>query len=224
MKKLFTAIRKNELEAVREMIAKKPELVHCTAKQPPKKDDGQSPLQVALKTGNFEIAEFLLDSGADVNFMEDESCCNSWRAPVLHDAIRAAVMTCRWNTNNEYMGFRVFSTEERARQSSDVLERMLRAGADVNALDSHGNSGLWAFCLQAAQILPAYNFVEQRESEGRVFTDELKSDLLNVLRLLLEAGADVSYRSPNTKMTAAEFYNYGSPAKLLKAAGVIPEE
>ncbi|MCT4595158.1 MAG: ankyrin repeat domain-containing protein [Anaeromicrobium sp.] len=37
---------------------------------PPKKDDGQSPLQVALKTGNFQIADFLIDNGANLNFME----------------------------------------------------------------------------------------------------------------------------------------------------------
>lgn len=60
--------------------------MNCTAKQPPKKDDGQSPLQVALKNGAFDIADYLIDQGADLNFIEDASCCNEWRAPVLHDA------------------------------------------------------------------------------------------------------------------------------------------
>lgn len=60
VKKLFQAIRQGDLETVKELLDKKPELIECTAKQPPKKDDGQSPLQVALKTGNFEIAEYLL--------------------------------------------------------------------------------------------------------------------------------------------------------------------
>ena len=58
MKKLFLAIRHNDLQQVKDIISKKPDLVHCTAKQPPKKDDGQSPLQVALKTGNFDIARY----------------------------------------------------------------------------------------------------------------------------------------------------------------------
>jgi 2-keto-3-deoxy-L-rhamnonate aldolase RhmA len=65
MKKLFTAIKASDLEAVRQIIEKKPALVNCVAKQPPKKDDGQSPLQVALKTGNCAIAYYLLDMGAD---------------------------------------------------------------------------------------------------------------------------------------------------------------
>ena len=61
MKKLFKAIRDKDLELVRLLIDSKPELVNCTAKQPPKKDDGQSPLQVALKTGAFDIADYFLD-------------------------------------------------------------------------------------------------------------------------------------------------------------------
>ena len=70
MKKLFTAIRQKDFEAVKALLDKKPELIACTAKQPPKKDDGQSPLQVALKTGSFDVADYLLDLGADVNFIE----------------------------------------------------------------------------------------------------------------------------------------------------------
>ena len=48
-----------------------------------------------LKTGNTAIANYLLDMGADVNFIEDETCCNAWRTPVLHDAINCAVMLCK---------------------------------------------------------------------------------------------------------------------------------
>ena len=77
------------IEEVKNIISMKPELVNCIAKQPPKKDDGQSPLQVALKTGNFETAEYLINMGADLNFMEDFTCCNTWRTPVVHDAINA---------------------------------------------------------------------------------------------------------------------------------------
>ena len=155
MKKLFTAIRASDFEMVRQIIEKKPELVNCVAKKPPKKDDGQSPLQVALKTGNTAIANYLLDMGADVNFIEDETCCNEWRTPVLHDAINCAVMSCRWNSDDKYMGFREFSTKERAVEARGVLKKMLDMGADVNALDSYGNSGLNRFALQAKQILPS---------------------------------------------------------------------
>ena len=210
MKKLFTAIRASELEAVRQIIEKKPALVNCVAKQPPKKDDGQSPLQVALKTGNIAIADYLLDMGADVNFIEDETCCNTWRTPVLHDAINCAVMCSRWNTDDKYMGFRVFSTKERAHEALALLKRMIDAGADVNALDSYGNSGMNRFALQAKQILPSYNYVEHREGTDRVFTEELHEDLRRVLQTLKDAGGDASYKAPNLGYSVREFCSEGS--------------
>lgn len=215
MKKLFKAIRDRNIELVRVLITTSSELVNCIAKQPPKKDDGQSPLQVALKTGAFDIAEFLIDNGADLNFMEDESCCNTWRAPVIHDAINAAVMNSRWNTNNPYTGFEVFSTEENAITSRKILEKMLQLGADVNKVDSSGNSGIWRFCLQANQILPRYNYATNSECDDRIFTSELETDLLSILKLLCKYGADLSCVSPNVGLTVKEFYANGSMAKLL---------
>ena len=210
MKKLFTAIRASDLEIVRQIIEKKPELVNCVAKKPPKKDDGQSPLQVALKTGNTAIANYLLDMGADVNFIEDETCCNAWRTPVLHDAINCAVMSCRWNIDDKYMGCREFSTKERAVEALDVLKRMLNMGADVNALDSYGNSGLNRFALQAKQILPSYNYAEHREENDRIFTAELHEDLRSVLQALKDAGADDSYKAPNLGYSVRKFCSEGS--------------
>ena len=215
MKRLFKAIRAGNIELVRELIASNSELVNCIAKQPPKKDDGQSPLQVALKTGAFDIAEFLIDHGADLNFIEEESCCNTWRAPVIHDAINAAVMSSRWNTNDPYTGFEVFSTEENAITARKILEKMLQLGADVNKVDSSGNSGIWRFCLQANQILPRYNYATNSECDDRIFTSELETDLLSILKLLCQYGADLSYASPNVGITVKEFYANGSMSKLL---------
>ena len=43
MKKLFTAIRRGDLEEVAQILDRRPELIACLAKAPPKKDDGQSP-------------------------------------------------------------------------------------------------------------------------------------------------------------------------------------
>ena len=214
MKKLFTAIRNADIDTVRQLIEAKPELVNCAAKQPPKKDDGQSPLQVALKTGNTVIAEYLLDHGADVNFIEDETCCNTWRTPVLHDAINCAVMLCRWNSDDDHLGFRVHSTKERAEAALSILKRMLAAGADVNATDSHGNSCLCRFCLQASQILPAYDYVQNCERKGRKFTQELHEDLKLVLTVLKEAGADADYIAPNMGCSVRNFYREGSISVL----------
>ncbi len=215
MKKLFKAIRSKDFEQVKEIINNKPDLVNCVAKQPPKKDDGQSPLQVALKTGAFDIADYLIDMGADLNFIEDTSCCNSWRIPVIQDAIIAAVMNCRWNTNNKYTGLTVFSTKEDAERAFATLEKMLDLGSDINALDSYGNSGIWRFCSQAEQILPTYNYSNQCERDDRIFTEELQADLLRILTALCSHGADPNYISPTMECTIFDFYKAGPMARLL---------
>jgi len=111
MKKLFTAVRRGDLETLRCALERKPELVHCISGAAPQKDAGQSLLQVALKTGNLHIAEYLLLKGADVNFMESAECGNPYRAPVVHDAINAAIMCSRWNTYSDQTGITVFSTK-----------------------------------------------------------------------------------------------------------------
>lgn len=204
MKKLFQAIKKNDIDTVKQILTKKPELISCTAKKPPKSDDGQSLLQVALKNGRFEIADYLLDCGADVNFIEDISCENNWRTPVIHDAINAAVMSSRWNTNT--FGFKVCSTKEASDKAYQILERMLNMGANINALDSYGNSGLWRFCLQARQILPSYDYSTKTLRDDHIYTDELKQDLTRIVKLLKLHHMDMGYISPNTGKTAMEFY------------------
>ncbi|MBQ5804767.1 MAG: hypothetical protein IIW22_03200, partial [Erysipelotrichaceae bacterium] len=97
-----------------------------------------------------------------------------------------------------------------------LLKRMIDAGADVNALDSFGNSGLNRFILQANQILPSYNYREHRESDDRIFTKELHDDLKNILQVLKDAGADIGYAAPNMGAPIRDFYKEGSISTLLR--------
>ena len=197
MKKLFLAIRHGDLELVKKIIEEKPELVNCTAKKPPIKDDGQSPLQIALKTEHHEIANYLIDAGADLNFMEDESCCNKMRRPVLFDAICNAVFCSRWNVYYPSTGLDVKSTKENFDAAYDILERMLKNGADISAVDSYGFSAIWKFISDAGEIMPRYEDREKRIYEsGRKFTDDLREDLTRIYRLLVEYGADIDAVNP----------------------------
>ena len=119
-KALFSAIGKQENAAVHALLAENPDLVNARASAPPKKDDGQSPLQVAFKTGNFEIAAHLIDLGSDIHYME-QSELNEWRAPILHDALRAAVFNARERKPADRDHFTTAIT---------LVRRMLELGAD----------------------------------------------------------------------------------------------
>lgn len=190
MKKLFTAIQKNDITTVKALLDKLPELISCTLKGTPKKYDGQSPLQVALKDSSTEMIELLLEYHPDVNFIEDESCANPWRAPVIHDAINRAIMYSRWNVNRPD-GLEVENTKEEADAAFAILQKLISLGADVNAKDSYGNACIDRACLQARQILPA------KGSNDRILTEELRSDISRIFDLLISSGADMAYIAPN---------------------------
>ena len=171
MKKLFVVIRQGKIDEVKNIIEKKPELVNCVSGPLPKKDHGQSPLQVALKTGNYEIADYLISHGADVNFMEAEDDDPGLRAPVLFDAINATITSLCYKRVNE---------SERA---LSYVKLLIEKGADVNRLASNGYDAMnWA--VSKAELL------FERASIYPNVQDEVRQQLAKVLDLLIKNGAD----------------------------------
>lgn len=186
MKKFFTAIRQGDAETVCALLDKKPELITCTAKAPPKKDAGQSPLQVAIKSSSFAIAHLLLDRGADVNFMEAEDCGSDWQMPVVQDAIMAAVMYSRWNSRM-LDGYCVQHTQAQADEAFALLERIVGLGADLTRRDSYGNTALDRALLDTRRIIPGFHNGERRYRDDRQMTPELDADLMRIFGLLIAA-------------------------------------
>ncbi len=210
MKALFTAIRKRETEKIRDLIEKKPDLVNCIAKQPPKKDDGQSPLQIAFKSKNFWAAKYFLENGADVNFI-DATSVNEWKIPVLHDAIMATVALARfefpvdpWNEEVKHL-YALEGAKEHFDKMFVLLKVMVDHGADVNSIDSYGNSVLMRACAD----------VENRwTSKDRPLPRETIEDLKQIFDLLISSGADI-YRSTTTRKAITD-----TNIKLLNQIGI----
>jgi hypothetical protein len=215
MRKLFVAIRKGELDTVKALLEKDPSLVSSIATSP-KKDVGQSTLQVAIKSGNLEIAEYLLDAGADVNFMEAEDCGSDWRMPVVQDAIMAAVMSSRWNTVHPIMGMQIYGSSSRADQTFHLLKRMIEMGADIHKLDSNGNNGLFRAVIDAENILPQYNHNTGEVYGDRIVTDQLRADLGRIFDLLFAHGADENWVKPELGMSVEMLYGKGPVSEFWK--------
>src|SRR5690606_11483716 len=125
------AVSDGDVNQVSELLDKNSKYLSICNVAPPKKDDGQSGLQVAFKTGNFEVAKLLIDKGANVNFMETSEI-NEWTAPVLHDSIRATVFNSYTLQRDTKQFDKAFS----------LFELMLSKKADTKSIDSYGNNCL----------------------------------------------------------------------------------
>lgn len=172
MKKLFTVIRQGNFDEVKRLIEKKPELVNCVSGELPKKDRGQSPLQVALKTGRYEIAWYLLEHGADVNHMEADDAGPDLHLPVLCDAVNSALISLCYGN---------FSGSEAAYA---LVEELVKRGADVNRQGSNGEDAM-AWAIRRAELLL---------ENPRLYPtaqDAARSMLTRILDMLIAHGADV---------------------------------
>ncbi len=171
MNKLFKDIRHGDMEAVRAAISKNITVVNevYNAKTP-KKDIGQSPLQVAIKCGEFEMIELLLENGAESDFMEDpalvppHSVCMS----VLHDAIIGVFSTLcykQYSQSEKYMS---------------IMKRLLENGANPNRKTSSGMLPIDTAVNQAEMVLRAHPDIQELTPKR----------LFEVLDLLIQYGAD----------------------------------
>lgn len=188
MQAMFIEITSGDLEAVRQRLADDPGSVALLATGAPKKYAGQSPLMVALRTGQFEIADLFLDHGADANFIDTASA-----RPVLHDAITAAVLRAEPSLPDRRGP--VDTTEA----SYAVLRRMIEAGANVDAVDSRGNSSLHRAVADAEQVLPS------RDPEEAV-DPAFAQNLTRIFGLLVASGADPDRVEPQLSSSVSDFY------------------
>lgn len=174
MNKLFKDIRHSDVDAVQAAISKNITVVNevYTAKAP-KKDIGQSPLQVAIKCGEFEIIELLLENGADPDFMENpelvppHSVCMS----VLHDAIIGVFSSLCYK---QYV-----SSEKYV----NLIKTLLEKGANPNQKTSSKVLPIGMTVRQAEGILC-------HESAYPDIQEIVRNRLFEVLDLLIKYGAD----------------------------------
>lgn len=181
MKKLFTAIRQGDLKTVKATLHNYPEAVNEPAKALPKKDDGLSPLQVALKIGEFDIAKYLIEQGADMKYIDpiDQSKEDIWSVPVIQDAIGAIFFA--------YQGIK--PNIEGAEKATEIVRDMLERGADPNAISWKTVGG--SLNEDGTAISQAVWKADEIISHYPEAADIAREKLTYLLDLLLEHGADI---------------------------------
>ena len=188
-KYFFNTIAKGDIATVNRLINEDSEYLTTCNFAPPKKDDGQSGLQLSFKTGHFEIAELLIEKGADVNFMET-SAINDWTAPVLHDCIRATI----------FNSFTLEKDTKRFHKAFQLLQKMVNLNANPKSTDSYGNNCLHRAILDSRQML---------DNPSTDFTNNiLVQQLQSVFTELLKAGADINEVSEKRESAKEMYLNF----------------
>lgn len=204
----FTVIRRDDFETVKAMAAADPALINSPAPKRPLDTQRMSPLQVALCTGwHKEIAWFLLEHGADVNYCADKKLCKE-AYPVLFDAVNVAI----WNARRlEWDGKNIDNllwkhTKEEADEAFCFLKRMVEMGADVTRTDHYGRNILMEAMEEANRLCPNVNTQTGEDYPGHPITPEMREDISRVLRLLIDAGADRENVSAFSQMSIRQHY------------------
>ena len=206
MQKTFQLLRRGDIEGIRQILDKKPEEVNAISGDKPKRDQGQSLLQVAIKSGHLDIADLLIDRGADLNFIEEPTELNPFCQPVIQTAGGRAVFDCRrmikrWNGQYE-----MYSSKEKADQSFKVFKKMLELGADISQKDSHRGTLLQTILIETKEVLPSYYWKTKETSDNVLITDELRHDLNRIYDLLIRYGVTSEEISAYHKIPLKELY------------------
>ena len=142
IKKFFKAIRGGNLQKVTEFVSSNREYLTATNFAPPKKDDGQSGLQASFTTANFDIAEYLIEQGANINFIATSKIEKWNNTSALHTCVEATMLSCYTLQKDTKQFDKAFS----------LLQLMLSKGANPNTIDYDGNNCLHEALLYASQM------------------------------------------------------------------------
>ena len=206
MQKTFQLLRRGDIEAIRQILDKKPEEVNAVSGDKPKRDQGQSLLQVAIKSGHLDIADLLIDRGADLNFIEEPTELNPFCQPVIQTAGGRAIFDC-WRMIKCWNGqYQLYSSKEKADQSFKVFKKMLELGADISQKDSHGGTLLQNILIKTKEVLPSYYWKIKETSDNVLITDELRHDLNRIYDLLIRYGVTSEEISAYHKIPLKELY------------------
>lgn len=196
---IFNEVIAGDVEAVKALVDAKPAVLEMRATGSPAKYRGLSPLQVAICAMQYEMAEWLIHAGADVNYT-DPKPRDEWSVPVLHDAVKSAVYRAR----RELPRLSAEDAKIRSDAAFGVLSLMLERGARVDVLDSLGNTTIAKAAMAVSEFYPWVR--DPDEVPPTTMPEVTVADYDRIFAKLYEFGADPDVVDPHLGHVVSEFY------------------
>jgi ankyrin repeat protein len=234
---IHDAARRGDVKKVKELLASDPKLVSDRDK------NGDSPLHVAALHGQLEVAQALIDAGADVNaknnyppFLPDD-LNKEYRTRNLQDPVillhsQAAEFTHELNTqgvttNELKNGYTPLDLAEFANSHNKLVQLLVAHGANVNAQAASGATPLfWAVMRDqrddAKFLLDHGANPNLPDAYGDTILDSaLHLGFQSMVELLVDKGADVNAQdqSLHRPLTYALQKDEDTAASILKKHG-----
>lgn len=181
----------------------------------PNADDGtgSTPLIQAACTGEAQIVKLLIDAGADVNAKPSGlpttlvEAITSQHIDVLKLLLEAGADV---NAQDDEGKTPLMIAE--AEGSLEIMKLLLTAGADPNLIDAEGKAVL----RHAVSSIYGYQETFKKdEPDDKTWARKTIEDHINIVKLLLDNGADVN-QSDNNGITALMFASVGDDVNLVK--------
>jgi ankyrin repeat protein len=164
--------------------------------------NGDTALHVASRNGDVGAVSVMLDAGADVNARQQDGntpLMLAFRGKKKDRDIAGAVRTLLAHSADPKIaannGWTALHWAVNQMSSAEVIEQLIKAGADVNAVDHAGRTPLHAVCMSG--------------DDG----------LANNVRVLIRHGARTDLRDSNGKL-AADYPKAGSDTARALAEAV----
>ncbi len=188
---------------------------------------GETALLIACHNGRADIAQILLDAGADWNIKSNngtkplmDACSNG------HSSVVKVLLSAGANANENDDGLTVLMVASQ-KGYTDVVNALISAGANVNDQTAQGVTALmWASFgghSETVQALLAagadYKLVDEEGYTALVWA--VQTGKTEIVKILLEGGANanVSDKEGNSVLTMAQSNGYNDIEKLLRQFG-----
>ena len=191
---------------------------------------GSTPLLDAAWIGETEIAQFLMDHGADVNARHTESGATPLQYAVLKGRTEMTKLLLKAGAavSGEYRDGQSLLHVAAARGYAAIIELLVQAGANVQALDATGNTPLDSAVLHdqpfaVAALLrdrASATYVHPLDGRGALHEACMRG-YVDMLRPLIDAGADPTARDRfgQTPLDIALAYKNGNVVAALLHSG-----